>query len=42
MVLHTFNILINHPILNTKKSEKFGKQLVPLGDSTGQLLAGGG
>ena len=40
VVLHALDILMNHSVVNTEQSEKFGEQLMPLSNSTGQLLTG--
>ena len=38
MVLHAFDIVMNHSVINAEQLQKFGEQLVPLGDSGGQFL----
>ena len=41
MVLHALDVLMNDSIVNTEQSEKFGEQLVTLGDPAGQFFTGG-
>jgi hypothetical protein len=40
VVLHAFDILMYHSVVNTEQFEKFGEQLVPLGDSASQFFSG--
>ena len=42
MVLHALDIMMNHSVVYTEHSEKLSKQLVPLGDSSGQFFTCGG
>jgi hypothetical protein len=40
VMFHSFDIVMDDAIIETEEFEKFGQKPVPVGDASGELLAG--